>query len=500
MIQGQPGRMRGRLVAATVLALAVSGFTAMSTPGAGADDDTAPEATSPISLRLPPSITTQQGQFGYRYAIRANGEAFEIRANRPTYHDPITTTWVRGEDTVTLPEGSTVDWQRGLRKFVTVTVTRRNGTPVKTWKTDVCLNTYEQQRVSPDADPRSPYPREGCPFNPFTVGSVQGIQADWANIVDTYRGPGRTIKPGTYKLEMEISPSYVAALGIAPEDASDVAKLTILKKGEECRGCRAPLDERSDQSRDSDLTEPAAEEPGARSGGDTDSGPRPDLRSLPAFGIQLNKDGSALRFGANVWNAGDSPLVVDGFREDDEEHMDAYQYFFDTEGNQVGYEYVGELHYHEGNHHHWHFEDFARYTLVDKDRNDVVRSAKQSFCLANTDAVDYTVPGADWNPGNTDLATACGDSSTLSLREVLAAGSGDTYYQFRTGQAFKIANLPNGVYYIKIEANPSGRLIEQDKANNISYRKVILKGKGTKRRVVVPQVGVINEGDLLGQR
>ena len=101
------------------------------------------------------------------------------------------------------------------------------------------------------------------------------------------------------------------------------------------------------------------------------------------------------------------------------------------------------------------------------------------------------------NPGNTDLATACGDASTLSLREVLAAGSGDTYYQFRTGQAFKIADLPNGVYYIKVEANPDGRLIEQDKTNNVSYRKVTLKGKGANRKVVVAKVGIIDEGDLL---
>ena len=113
------------------------------------------------------------------------------------------------------------------------------------------------------------------------------------------------------------------------------------------------------------------------------------------------------------------------------------------------------MEFHHANHNHWHFEDFARYDLLDADKNYVARSRKQSFCLANTDAVDYTVPGADWQPENTDLATACGDQGALSIREVLAAGSGDTYAQYRAGQAFKIGDLPNGVYYIRVEGNPS---------------------------------------------
>ena len=137
--------------------------------------------------------------------------------------------------------------------------------------------------------------------------------------------------------------------------------------------------------------------------------------------------------------------------------MDAYQYFYDADGNQTGYEEVGEMHWHAGNHKHWHFEDFARYRLLDADKTQAVRSTKESFCLANTDAVDYTVPGADWQPENTDLSTACGGADALSVREVLSAGSGDTYMQYRAGQAFRLEDLPNGVYYIAVEANPLGQ-------------------------------------------
>ena len=86
--------------------------------------------------------------------------------------------------------------------------------------------------------------------------------------------------------------------------------------------------------------------------------------------------------------------MVDGFRnEDDPDHMDAYQYFYDADGNETGHMPVGEMHWHAQNHQHWHFEDFARYRLLNADQTKAVRSTKQSFCLANTDAVDYTVEG-----------------------------------------------------------------------------------------------------------
>ena len=64
----------------------------------------------------------------------------------------------------------------------------------------------------------------------------------------------------------------------------------------------------------------------------------------------------------------------------------------------------------------------------------------------------------------------------LSLREVLANGHGDTYYQYRTGQAFRLGDLEDGNYFIAVEANPDdedGRnLQELDYTNNESYRKV----------------------------
>ena len=144
-------------------------------------------------------------------------------------------------------------------------------------------------------------------------------------------------------------------------------------------------------------------------------------------------------------------------------------------------------------HDHWHFTDFARYRLLDSTKRVVVRSHKEAFCLANTDAIDYTVPGANWNPDGTDLHTACGSARSLSVREVLDVGSGDTYFQDLPGQSFNITSLPNGVYYIEVSANPAGRLHEPDLTNNVSYRRVRLGGRTGHRRVHVAPVGMIDD-------
>lgn len=177
--------------------------------------------------------------------------------------------------------------------------------------------------------------------------------------------------------------------------------------------------------------------------------------------------------------------------------MAAYQYFFDTDGEQVAYQSVEDsgFYWHAENHDHWHFQDFARYRLLAVDKTTVVRdSGKVSFCLANTDAIDYTVDGADWRPENTDLATSCGSRGSLSVREVLSAGSGDTYAQYRAGQAFGgIENLPNGTYYVLVEANPFEALVESDETNNDALRRIRLAGREGDRRVIVPQIGVVDE-------
>jgi hypothetical protein len=487
----------------TLAALSAAALTATLGTVVGATVSTAGATVSTAgaveAADAPFTLWSSDRAIGYKIPGRAKAwadlglrlvggpDGFEVRSQRPDYDSGIVTTWTSGAATGTLPQGTQRSF-RSLRNLLTVDYRTLDGDLALRRKVSPCLNDWVSERVDPDAEPRNRYPW-GCPWNPYTVGSVQGVQAGWATALPTGRV---ALGTGRYDVTVKVSRVWARSLGLAPGDVDRTLRLVIKRFTEEDGHDHAYRQQAAQRERPASTTpRAAASEPTALSAGTT--GPRPDLRSLPAFGIELNGKGTHLRFSANVWNGGDSPLVVDGFRRPDEDVMDAYQYFFDANGDQVGYEQVGEMSYHEANHQHWHFEDFARYRLLNADRSEATRSGKVSFCLANTDAVDYTVPGADWHPETTDLNTACGESSSLSIREVLSSGSGDTYAQYRAGQAFRISNLANGWYWIAVEANPDGNLLEHDQTNNISYRKVWIGGTPEERRIKVPQVGVVEE-------
>ena len=214
----------------------------------------------------------------------------------------------------------------------------------------------------------------------------------------------------------------------------------------------------------------------------------PDLAALPAFDVRLrNRRGrNVLRFAANSWNAGPGEMVIEGFRRRARSVMDAYQYFLGPDGQAVGRASVGTLIYHAARgHEHWHLLQFAGYSLLNAADERVVRAKKQSFCLVPTDAVDLTLPRANWLAKGWPLSSACGAPSALWVRQTLPVGWGDTYSAQLPGQAFDVTDLPNGRYVIRTEANPLGLLTEQTTSNNAAARTVRLSGSGADRRVTV---------------
>ncbi|MGH3507490.1 MAG: lysyl oxidase family protein [Nocardioidaceae bacterium] len=467
--------------------------------GAGTGSAQPPTSAAPseplISLRRANDVVVAEA---YRSKVYVNpgiwlvaGDAgFEARAYRPSYRESIQAEMLTPGGTVTLTDVAMRSF-RGLPQFTRVKVSELDGTVVVNRTTRFCPG-YERVRVRQDAPDTPTYP-SGCWYrHPYTLGAVYGVDPGWAvPLVGEYGGIRMKLPLGRYDVSVRITDAYREVLGLDPNEGIAQVRLRVVK-GEEhdyfAKPNRATTASESEAALEPVLgTAPRGPSrvPGAEA--------RPDLRSLPAFAIQLNRRGF-LQFAATVWNAGPSPLVIDGFRRDGEDVMDAYQYFYDADMQQVGHEEVGTMIWHNAEqHHHWHFTDFARYRLLDADEVGVVRSRKESFCLANTDAVDYTVEGANWHPEGTDLHTACGDFSSIGVREVLDSGSGDTYYQWLPGQSFNVKHLPNGTYFIAVEANPVGNLSEVSTANNISYRKVILKGSGDNRRVVVPKIGIIDE-------
>ncbi|HZX07747.1 lysyl oxidase family protein [Kribbella sp.] len=490
------GRRLGRGV---VAAAGAAGLVALATLAAGGASAATSGTTARPALKLVAGSIDVTLDNSPDYGVDldlgthmvAGNAPVEVRATRASYASPVVATqYVNGKPVRQLPKGLVTDFS-GLGKFLHVTITDASGKKVLDKDQTVCLNG-DGSRTRPDAPATSPYPND-CAANPFTQGAVWGLQTGWS--VHNYSNDANPVQlaVGKYKAVVSVNKAYRDFFKIPVNDASVKLNLTIQKAQSCVRGCFGAKQAKSGAPK------PNATRPTGKAS--VPNGPKPDLRPVPAWGIDVapgdagtpdaNKD--FLQFSATVWNAGPSPLVLDGFRRQGKDLMDAYQYFYDAHGKQVGYHTTGTLEW-DGRpgHNHWHFTDFARYSLLNAKQSEVVRSQKEAFCLAATDAIDYTVKNANWHPYNTDLHTACGDHSSLSVREVLDVGNGDTYVQSLPGQSFDVTNLPNGTYYIQVTANPEHRLYESSTTNNVALRKVILGGTLHHRTVKVPAVGVIN--------
>ena len=501
------GRLLAAVTAATALAATSTAFAAPTNGPANATPSASEPQIRLVAASESVTLDRYEGEGVYLLLgthIVAGKKPFEIWAQRASYKDPIRATQLirreGGDRVVPLPDGMVKDF-RGLVDFTHLTIKDAAGKTVLQRDEGFCPSSFDPVRTRPDAPDTSPY-SWGCASNPFTLGGVWGIQAGWGTpTTDPWEGEPADLEDGTYTATVTINQRYRELFKIPAAAATAKVDVTVVTEDPSCEaphGC-VQAGESAARARQAASTPSPAPAPNRPTGpASVPKGPKPDLRSLPAWGIELTGEdegegeGAAparqfLAFSATVWTAGSSPLVVDGFRRSGEDVMDAFQYFYDSKGKQIGYAPVGEMEWDaRGGHDHWHFTDFAQYRLLDADKEIAVRSGKEAFCLANTDAVDYTLPKANWRPGNTDLHTACGDRTSLAVREVLDIGSGDTYAQYLPGQSFDITDLPNGTYYVEVAANPDHRLYEVSTSNNISHRKVILGGTPGARTVKVP--------------
>jgi hypothetical protein len=435
--------------------------------------------------------------------ITAEDGPFELRIARTDYDTPPAISQYvytdAGVEVRPLPAEVLEGWV-GLAEFTDVEVRRANGTTVTSWSASFCPNAWERQRVNDSGPVEARYPFY-CPTNPFTKSAVWGIDEGWASALFGYDSPAVKVKDGVYDVTVAVDSRYIELFNIAPEDSTVTVSVEI--KTAKCRHhCDGGIpiggpgvndnSQRASGTATESIPVPNMDSP--------DSSVLPDLVALPSWGIgtEHRRGRDWLTFGSTVWTGGASPLVVEGFRRPESDIMDGYQYFY-KDGEPVGRDQVGTLEYDtRRGHQHWHFKQFAAYQLLDADQSVVVKSGKEAFCLAPTDAIDLAVPGADWSP-ETGLQTACGQQTSIWVREILPIGWGDTYFQGLPGQSFDITDLPNGTYFIEVEANPGSLLHEQSFDNNIELREVILKGKPGKRRVEVPPWhGIDTEGGLPG--
>jgi len=475
-------------------ALAVAGLAvaAIATPGVPAVS--AAKVPGPVlKLEAAQRSLTLYGVRGRVYLepgiwVAALASPLELDVQRASYTKPTTVTQIihppyGGIVRRPLP-ASILDGFNGLRRFTVLTVRNLAGKVVLTRPASFCPNSFDPARVSPGGPPTQPYPAV-CAFDPFQLGMVWGVQNGWA--AQTF-GVGAKLPLGVYHVTETISPEYVRLFDIPAKDATATVKVTVAKPPKCCPvpGCCAtarPRSARRAAAPSLPADAPILTHP-----------PRsalPDLVPLPSWGIFVvhprRQTHDYLDFGATVWIGGNGPLDVEGFRSDGSPIMKAYQYFW-RNGHIIGRVRAGTMGFDsQKGHNHWHFQQFARYALLNSAKSLAVRSQKVGFCIGPSDPVNLLLPHAVWQPPSLGFGPEnCGSPTALWVAEQLPLGWGDTYEQFLPGQSFDITHVPNGTYYIEIVANPERVLYETTTRNDASLRKVILGGTPGHRTVKVP--------------
>jgi len=419
--------------------------------------------------------------------VIARGAPLRFNLRKPGFAAPIRITRViRGPGgsvrEVPLPSGLAAGFQ-GLRDFVVLTVRDSAGKIVATRHVLFCPNAFDPQRVGPDSAPGTPFPDNGCPMMPFTRTTVWGIQRGWGEDLSETADTGFRLAVGTYTVTAAITAPFRAMFGLPAATSSATVTVTIVK------GPPGPAGERRHP-----VSATLPRLPAVRTMTSPPRAALPDLMPLPSWGIRLQiKHGKHhpavdhLNFNSTVAIDGNSQLDVQGFRSGTGPGMQAFQYFF-LHGKIIGRAPAGTMLFDNSpDEQEWHFQQFARYRLLDASKATAVLSHKEAFCIAPTDAYDLLHPGATWVPASTGLGEGnCGQATALWMHEELPLGWGDTYTQSLDGQNFNVTHLPNGTYYIEVIANPEKVLHETNMANDVSLRKIILGGTPNHRTLRVP--------------
>jgi hypothetical protein len=419
------------------------------------------------------------------YVGSVNG-AFEIDAVRHHKHIVLRQVIRNGNHTSfvrTIKPTTPVRMQVGLPDFFTLRLRNASGALVASSKVPFCpAGGYDSQRIDPSNSPSNPtYPQQ-C-GSKLTRATLWGIDAGWADGIFAETKATPDVAPdGNYTLTISITRTYARQLRVPTAEGAATVGVTLKTESDGC------IDVCAKAGRTARLRAAALRRRGAVAyprpvlGGASGVGSPglPDLVALPAHDLAIrhavrsNQDW--LGFGATIWNAGPGTFDIEGFRHSGRRTMQARQYIGRPNGSSTEAR-IGTFEFdNRPGHHHWHLEDVARYTLLDAAGDRVVRSHKQSFCLAPTDPVNLLRRGAQWNPNSIGLYSACPSDQSLWLRETLPVGWGDTYVQEAGGQAFNITSVPNGTYLVRITTNPRGRIHEVTRSNNSSYLKITLGG------------------------
>lgn len=185
----------------------------------------------------------------------------------------------------------------------------------------------------------------------------------------------------------------------------------------------------------------------------------PNLRPLPASDLSL-VGGTTLLFSTTSWNNGAGPLELRAGEIDPVgNRQNVYQRVYLSDGGYYD-RLAGTFVWHP-EHNHFHFEDYALYTLqpFNAPGGSQRISSKTTFCVMDTNKINGSLPGA---PGSA-VYTTCGNTI-----QGMSVGWGDTYGYFLAGQSIDFTGNPSGDYKLIIEIDPKKRIIESSEEDNIS--------------------------------
>ncbi len=225
----------------------------------------------------------------------------------------------------------------------------------------------------------------------------------------------------------------------------------------------------------------------------------PNLRTLQAsdLRIQVTQGRRYLRFSSAIANVGKGPSEVRPNNKvscpPGQRHASQVMYRDVDRSNRfnrgvdttLAHRSAGCMLFHAA-HDHWHFDAAARYAIFNPAKHRVVSShPKTSFCLR-----DITRVPANWSAPKryAQFYGAC----SRDRPQGISIGWADVYEYYLAGQSLPLPNgLEDGVYCLRIAADPQGQLRETNDKDNRSAKSFRLQGNsvsnGPPRPCVLPE-------------
>lgn len=210
----------------------------------------------------------------------------------------------------------------------------------------------------------------------------------------------------------------------------------------------------------------------------------PNLKPFPALDVRVGTSDErpvkrVLRFSTSALNDSAFSLDLLGATPRDADHTRVEQCIAFTGRACTDRRDVGNFVFHAA-HGHWHFEDYAVYELraLDADGNVdlsegglVAGGQKVSFCL-----IDYQRPRAPRPVTEDPFDTTGFYNGCTGLFQGISPGWADIYEYYLKGQQILLDGVADGRYAIVITVNPMHTLLETDLTDNVSVRKIELRG------------------------